>query len=123
MAVLAALLLSCAALPLVAHAEKADRTKQMFIEADQSGRVDLLGQVMVYSGNVVISQGTMLLRAERVEMRTMADGYRAATATGLPGKPATGRQQCSASPARRQRGRRTQRRQHPVGQPGRGLQG
>ncbi len=92
MAVLAALLLSCAALPLVAHAEKADRTKQMFIEADQSGRVDLLGQVMVYSGNVVISQGTMLLRAERVEMRTMADGYRAATATGLPGKPATWRQ-------------------------------
>jgi ABC-type multidrug transport system fused ATPase/permease subunit len=54
--------------------------------------MDLLGQVMVYSGNVVISQGSMLLRAERIEMRTMADGYRAATATGLAGKPATWRQ-------------------------------
>ena len=64
----------------------------MFIEADRQGKADLLGQVMVYSGNVVISQGSMLLRAERIEMRTMADGYRAATATGLAGKPATWRQ-------------------------------
>lgn len=75
-----------------AQAEKADRQQQMFIEADRQAKADLLGQVMVYSGNVVISQGSMLLRAERIEMRTMADGYRAATATGLPGKPATWRQ-------------------------------
>jgi len=78
--------------PQWAQAEKADRNQQMFIEADRQGKADLLGQAMVYSGNVVISQGSMLLRAERIEMRTMADGYRAATATGLAGKPATWRQ-------------------------------
>ena len=66
--------------PQWAQAEKADRNQQMFIEADRQGKADLLGQAMVYSGNVVISQGSMLLRAERIEMRTMADGYRAATA-------------------------------------------
>jgi lipopolysaccharide transport protein LptA len=91
-AVLLTALLSLSFAPQWAQAEKADRNQQMFIEADRSGKADLLGQVMVYSGNVVISQGSMLLRAERIEMRTMADGYRAATATGLAGKPATWRQ-------------------------------
>jgi lipopolysaccharide export system protein LptA len=91
-AVLLTALLSLSFAPHWAQAEKADRNQQMFIEADRSGKADLLGQVMVYSGNVVISQGSMLLRAERIEMRTMADGYRAATATGLAGKPATWRQ-------------------------------
>ena len=75
-----------------AHAEKADRSKPMVVEADRDGSMDLQRQVLVYSGNVVISQGTMVLRAERVEMREMPDGYRAATATGAPGKPATWRQ-------------------------------
>lgn len=91
-AVVLTALMGLAALPQPALAEKADRNQQMFIEADRQGKADLLGQVMVYSGNVVISQGSMLLRAERIEMRTMADGYRAAQATGLPGKPATWRQ-------------------------------
>jgi hypothetical protein len=91
-AVVLTALMGIAALPQPALAEKADRNQQMFIEADRQGKADLLGQVMVYSGNVVISQGSMLLRAERIEMRTMADGYRAAQATGLPGKPATWRQ-------------------------------
>ncbi|MFO0442846.1 MAG: LptA/OstA family protein, partial [Betaproteobacteria bacterium] len=36
--------------------------------------------------------GSMVLRAERVEMRTLPDGYRAASATGAAGRPATWRQ-------------------------------
>lgn len=75
-----------------ARAEKADRSKPMVVEADREGSMDLQRQVLVYLGNVVISQGTMILRAERVEMRETPDGYRAATATGAPGKPATWRQ-------------------------------
>ncbi len=74
------------------RAEKADRSKPMVVEADRDGSMDLQRQVLVYSGNVVISQGSMVLRAERVEMREMPDGYRTATATGVPGKPATWRQ-------------------------------
>ena len=75
-----------------AGAEKADRSKPMVVEADRPGTLDLQRQVVVFNGNVVISQGTMVLRAERVEMREMADGYRAATAIGQAGKPATWRQ-------------------------------
>ena len=75
-----------------ARAEKADRGKPMVVEADRPGTVDLQRQVVVFNGNVSISQGTMVMRAERVEMREMPDGYRTATALGSPGKPATWRQ-------------------------------
>lgn len=88
---LASLTLVFAALPS-ARAERADRAKPLVVEADRSGTVDLQRSVLVYSGNVVISQGTMLLRAERIELRESSNGYRAATATGQPGKPATWRQ-------------------------------
>lgn len=64
----------------------------MVVEADRPGTVDLQAQSVVFNGNVVISQGTMVLRADRVEMREMADGYRAATAFGTAAKPATWRQ-------------------------------
>ncbi len=74
------------------QAEKADRSKAMVVEADRDGVLDLQRQVLVYTGNVVISQGTMMLRAERVEMRTMPDGYRAASALGTAAKPASWRQ-------------------------------
>lgn len=75
-----------------AWAERTDRSKPMVIEADRDGVLDLQRQVLVYTGNVVISQGSMVLRAERVEMRTLPDGYRAASALGAQGKPASWRQ-------------------------------
>lgn len=75
-----------------AHAEKADRSKPMVVEADRPSTVDLQRQVVVFSGNVSIAQGTMMMRAERVEMREMPDGYRTAVALGSAGKPATWRQ-------------------------------
>ena len=75
-----------------ASAEKADRGKQMAIEADLPGSLDYQRQVLVFNGNVVISQGSMVLRAGRVEMREMPDGYRAASAIGSAAKPATWRQ-------------------------------
>lgn len=81
---------TAAALP--SRAEKADRSKPMVVEADRDGVLDLQRQVLVYSGNVVISQGTMILRAERLEMRTLPDGYRAASALGSAAKPASWRQ-------------------------------
>jgi lipopolysaccharide export system protein LptA len=85
------LLAAACALP-AARAEKADRAKQMVVEADRPGTVDLQRQVVVFNGNVSIAQGTMVIRAERVELREMPDGYRAATAIGSPGKPASYRQ-------------------------------
>jgi lipopolysaccharide export system protein LptA len=75
-----------------AQAEKADRNKSFVIEADKPGVLDLQRQTLVFNGNAVISQGSMLLRAERIEMRETADGYRAATAIGSAAKPASWRQ-------------------------------
>jgi lipopolysaccharide export system protein LptA len=86
--------LYAAALP--AAAEKADRSKPMVIEADKPGTVDLQRQVVVFNGNVSISQGTMVIRAERVEIRESPDGYRTATAIGAPARPASYRQKRDA---------------------------
>ena len=75
-----------------AHAEKADRSKPLTIEADQPSTVDLQKQIVVFGGNVVLAQGTMTIRAERLEVRERPDGHRAATALGAGAKQASFRQ-------------------------------
>lgn len=64
----------------------------MVVEADRDGTIDTQRGVTVFSGNALISQGTMLIRAERVEVRDPPTGARTALALGTPGKPATFRQ-------------------------------
>jgi lipopolysaccharide export system protein LptA len=56
-----------------AHAEKADRDKPVSLEAD-SVTLDDLKKISVYEGNVVLSQGTMLLRADRVQVEQNKEG-------------------------------------------------
>src|SRR3954453_21094176 len=75
-----------------AAAERADRTKPLTMESDRPCTVDLVRQLSVCSGNVVIAQGTLVIRADRVELRETNDGYRTATALGTPDKPAAYRQ-------------------------------
>ena len=75
-----------------AGAERADRTKPLTMESDRPCTVDLVRQVSICSGNVVIAQGTLVIRADRVELRETNDGYRTATALGTPDKPAAYRQ-------------------------------
>jgi lipopolysaccharide export system protein LptA len=75
-----------------AHAERADRNKALTMESDQPCTVDLVRQVSVCTGNVMIAQGTLVIRAERVELREASDGYRTATAIGSAAKPATYKQ-------------------------------
>jgi lipopolysaccharide export system protein LptA len=75
-----------------ALAEKADRTKPLNVAADRQGSFDLLKQVVVFSGNVIITKGTIVIKADRVEVREAPDGYRTAVAIGGAGKPATFRQ-------------------------------
>ncbi|MFN7723538.1 MAG: lipopolysaccharide transport periplasmic protein LptA [Rubrivivax sp.] len=75
-----------------AVADKADRHKAMVVEAERPGTIDLQRQVTVLNGNVTISQGTMVIRAETVELREGPDGFRSALALGAPGKPASYRQ-------------------------------
>ena len=75
-----------------AQAEKADRSKAMTLESDQPCTVNLQKQTSVCSGNVVISQGTLLIRADRLALRETPDGYQLAQADGAAGKPASYRQ-------------------------------
>jgi len=84
----AAAAIAAATLALPALAEKADRTKPLTMESDRPCTVDLVRQVSICSGNVVIAQGTLVIRADRVELRETPDGYRTATAIGAPGHPA-----------------------------------
>ncbi len=84
--------LACLGVVGSAWAAKADRSKPIVVEAERGSSVDLQRQVTVLNGNALISQGTMELRAERIELHETPDGYRFASAIGLPGKPATWRQ-------------------------------
>ena len=74
------------------QAEKADRYKPLHVEADLPGKIDLLKQFVVFNGNVVVTQGTMTIRAARIELRETPDGYHTAVAFGSAAKPATFRQ-------------------------------
>lgn len=75
-----------------ASAERADRGKPLNVEADSPSKIDIQKQIVTFNGNVVITKGTMTIRAERIEVRETPDGHHVATATGVPGKPATFRQ-------------------------------
>ena len=75
-----------------ARAERADRNKPLNVAADRQGTFDLLKQVIVFSGNVIITKGTLVINADRVEVREAPDGYRNAVAVGSTANPATFRQ-------------------------------
>lgn len=77
-------------------AEKADRGKPLTLESDQPCTVDLLKQISRCSGNVVISQGTLVIRADRIELRETPEGFQVATAIGSTGRPASYRQKRDA---------------------------
>lgn len=75
-----------------AQAEKADRNQQIVINADGQGTLDYGKQVTVLSGNVVITQGTLTIRAERVEVRELPNNRRSVVALGAGSKRASFRQ-------------------------------
>lgn len=70
----------------LAHAENADRGKSIFIEAAQL-RIDDVKQITTALGNVVLTKGSMVVRAEHIEVREDQDGYQFATITGTPQAP------------------------------------
>ena len=84
-----ALLISAACLALAmaapVAAEKADRDKPMNAEADAL-RYDDLKQSSVFTGNVVITKGTTIVRGARVDVSQDPLGYQQAIATASPEK-------------------------------------
>ena len=77
-----------------AHSERADRSKPLSIES--SGKtpdtLNLLKHSAVFTDNVVITQGTLVIHANRVELSEDPDGQQLGTAIGSPAAPATFRQ-------------------------------
>jgi lipopolysaccharide export system protein LptA len=75
----------------LSHAENADRNKPMNIEADAL-RYDDLKQTSVFSGRVVLTKGTIVIRGARMEVRQDPQGYQFGQVSAEPGKLAFFRQ-------------------------------
>jgi lipopolysaccharide export system protein LptA len=89
------LLVLYVAFSVPAWAEKADRMKPMQFEANTM-RVDDVKQVTVFDGNVLMTKGSIIVRAARVDVRQTPDGYQSAVITGAPDRPAFFRQKREA---------------------------
>ncbi len=66
-----------------ALAERADRDKPINIEADRM-TADEQKQVAVFEGRVVLTQGTFVLRADKLTVRQDAAGFQSGVAVGSP---------------------------------------
>jgi lipopolysaccharide export system protein LptA len=86
------LLLAIALAAAPALAEKADRSKPFVFSSDKPGRIDNVNQRLELVGNVIITKGSLLLRAEKVDVRETQDGYVQAYANGATGQPVSFRQ-------------------------------
>ena len=66
-------------------AENADRNKPMNAEADAL-RYDDLKQTSVFTGNVVITKGSTIIRGAQVDVKQDPEGYQQAVVVSAPGK-------------------------------------
>lgn len=74
-------MLACAIMPIVAHAEKADREKPIVITSEHV-RGDDLNKVVVYSGRVNLTQGTLVLLTDKLTVTQDAEGFQQGVAVG-----------------------------------------
>jgi lipopolysaccharide export system protein LptA len=71
------------ALAPAALAEKADKDKPTSIEANKASSDDAK-RMSIFEGNVLLTKGTVVVRADRIVVRQDADGFQFATAYGNP---------------------------------------
>lgn len=81
----------------LAHAEKADSTKATNVEADQMS-YDEIKQINSFTGNVILTRGTLTVKADKVVVTQGASGSQYATLTAAPGKLASFRQKRDGGP-------------------------
>ena len=67
-----------------AYAEKADRDKPVNFSSDDAGGVNYETRTGSLKGNVVITQGTMTVRADRIDFKQNPDNSLSATVYGNP---------------------------------------
>ena len=66
-----------------AQAERADRTKPINLESD-SMNVDDVQKISLFEGKVVMTQGTLTIRADRITVRQDKEGHQYGSASGNP---------------------------------------
>jgi lipopolysaccharide export system protein LptA len=67
-----------------ALSERADREKPINLEANRIS-VDEVKKVQIFEGNVVLTQGTLTIRADRIVVTQDADGFQKGVASGGAG--------------------------------------
>lgn len=80
-----------------ARAEKADSDKPTNVEADQMAYDDVK-QINTFTGNVILTRGTLIMRAHKLIVSQDPEGYQYATLVAVPGGVATFRQKRDAGP-------------------------
>jgi lipopolysaccharide export system protein LptA len=81
----------------IVHAEKADADKPTKIEADQMAYDDVK-QVNTFTGNVVLTRGSLIMKAHKVVVTQDPAGYQFATMYASAGGLATFRQKRDGGP-------------------------
>jgi lipopolysaccharide export system protein LptA len=81
----------------IARAERADTEKPTRIEAEQMVYDDVK-QVKTFTGNVVLTRGTLLIKAGKVVLTTDPAGYELAILYAAPGQLASFRQKRDGGP-------------------------
>lgn len=65
------------------YAETTDRDQPIELEAD-TVTVDEAKKISIYSGNVILTQGSLAIRAEKMTVREDGDGFQHTICTGSP---------------------------------------
>ena len=81
---------------VAAHADSTDRDQPIQVEA-QKGSYNDLKQAGVFSGNVIVTKGTIRVTGERVDLRKDPEGYEYAVVTAAAGQLARFRQRRDSS--------------------------
>ena len=74
---------ACLAASLIAFAEAADRNQPIELEAD-TVTVNDAKKISTYSGNVILTQGSLVIHAEKLIVREDEQGFQHSTSTGNP---------------------------------------
>ena len=67
----------------IAFSEEADRDKSIEIESDTM-TVDDAKSISIYKGDVILTQGTLIIRAKELTVREDSQGFQHSTAIGKP---------------------------------------
>jgi lipopolysaccharide export system protein LptA len=82
---------------LSASAERADSLKQAKVDFDDA-HIDEVTQTRIFTGNVVLTRGTLLIKADKAVLKESPEGYMSVILTAAPNKITSFRQKRDGGP-------------------------